>query len=173
MACVTTRYNLSSLLEAGAAAHPDRDAVVLGDFRLSYGQVNALACQVAGALAARGIGPGDKVALTCPNTPHFTIAYFGILKTGAAVVPLNVLLKAREVAYHLNDSGAKAYLCFEGTPELPMAAAGHAGFNEAPGCEHFLVITADPAAPSPIEGTETLIAAIATQPPSFETHPAD
>jgi long-chain acyl-CoA synthetase len=171
MVRVTTRYNLSSLLEAGAAAHPDRDAVVLGDFRLSYAQVDALASQVAGALAARGIGPGDKVALTCPNTPHFTIAYFGILKTGAAVVPLNVLLKAREVAYHLNDSGAKAYLCFEGTPELPMAAAGHAGFGEASGCEHFLVITADPTAPSPIAGTETLIAAIATQPPSFETHP--
>jgi long-chain acyl-CoA synthetase len=122
-------------------------------------------------LAARGIGPGDKVALTCPNTPHFTIAYFGILKTGAAVVPLNVLLKAREVAYHLNDSEARAYLCFEGTPELPMAAEGHAGFSEADGCEHFLVMTADLAAPSPIPGTETLMAAMASAPPEFETVP--
>jgi long-chain acyl-CoA synthetase len=171
MVPVITRYNLASLLENGAAAHPERDAVVLGDIRLSYAQVNALASQVAGGLAARGIGPGDKVALTCPNIPHFTVAYFGILKTGAAVVPLNVLLKAREVAYHLSDSDAKAYLCFEGTPELPMGAEGHAGFSQVPGCEHFLIMTADLAAPSPIPGTETLTAAIASQPTEFETVP--
>jgi long-chain acyl-CoA synthetase len=171
MVGVTTRYNLSSLLESGAAAHPDRDALVIGDTRLSYAQVNDLAGMVAGMLAARGIGPGDKVALTCPNTPHFTVAYFGILKAGATVVPLNVLLKAREVAYHLNDCDAKAYLCFEGTPELPMAQAGYAGFGEASRCEHFLVITADPAAPSPIEGTQTLLEAIAPHPAAFETVP--
>lgn len=173
MVRVSTRYNLSSLLEAGAAAHPDREAIVLGDFRLSYAQVNALASQVAGALAARGIRPGDKVALSCPNTPHFTIAYFGILKAGAVVVPLNVLLKAREIAYHLNDCDARAYLCFEGTPELPMAQAGYAGFRAAHGCEHFLVITADPAAPSPVEGTEALIPAIASQPAVFPTVATD
>ncbi|MBO0805424.1 MAG: long-chain fatty acid--CoA ligase [Nocardiopsaceae bacterium] len=173
MVPVTTRYNLASLLEAGAAAHPDRDAIVLGDIRLSYAQVDALASQVAGALAARGIGPGDKVALTCPNVPHFTVAYFGILKAGATVVPLNVLLKAREVAYHLDDSDAKAYLCFEGTPELPMAKEGHAGFGDAPRCEHFWVMTADLAAPSPIEGTETLTQALASAPPEFETIATD
>jgi long-chain acyl-CoA synthetase len=173
MVHVTTRYNLSSLLEAGAAAHPDRDAIVAGHTRLTYAQVNAMACQVAGMLAARGIKPGDKVALTCPNIPHFTIAYFGILKAGATVVPLNVLLKAREVAYHLNDCDAKAYLCFEGTPELPMAQAGHAGFTQAPNCEHFIVITVDPATPSPVGGTETLATAIAGQPPTFGTQQTD
>src|SRR5215469_7639848 len=169
MVGVTTYYNLSSLLEAGAAAHPERGAIIFGAARLSYAQVDALASQIASMLAARGIGPGDKVALTCPNTPHFTCAYFGILKAGATVVPLNVLLKAREVGYHLADSDAKAYLCFEGTPELPMAAEGHAGFSQAEGCEQFLVITANPAAPSPIAGTETLAAAIAGQPATFET----
>jgi long-chain acyl-CoA synthetase len=171
MVRVTARYNLASILETGAASHPDRDAVVLGDVRLTYAQVNTLASQVAGALAARGVRPGDTVALSCPNLPHFTVAYFGILKAGAVVVPLNVLLKAREVAYHLNDSGARAYLCFEGTPGLPVGAEGHAGFREAPGCEHFLVITADLAAPSPVEGTETLFAALAGQPASFGTVP--
>ncbi len=167
------RYNLSSFLEAGAAAHPDRDAIVLGDIRLSYGLVDALANQVASMLADRGIKPGDKVALTCPNTPHFTVVYFGILKAGATVVPLNVLLKAREVAYHLDDCGARAYICFEGTPELPIGAQGHAGFLQADGCEHFFVIPADMTAPSPIEGTETIFQAIAAAPQAFETVATD
>lgn len=166
---MTTLFNLSSFLEAGAAAHPSRDAIVLGDLRLSYGVVNALASQVASMLADRGVKPGDKVALSCPNTPHFTVAYFGILKAGATVVPLNVLLKAREVAYHLADSDARAYICFEGTPELPMAREGHAGFLEAPECDLFLVIPADMSAPSAIEGTETIFQAMASASPDFET----
>jgi long-chain acyl-CoA synthetase len=160
---------LASFLEAGAAEHPDRDAIVLGDLRLTYGVVNALATQVASLLADRGVKPGDKVALTCPNTPHFTIAYFAILKAGAAVVPLNVLNKAREVAYYLTDSEAKAYICFEGTPELPMGVEGHQGFSQAEGCEHFFIIPADMSAPSPIEGTETIFQAMAAASPQFET----
>jgi long-chain acyl-CoA synthetase len=164
---------LASFLEAGAAEHPDRDAIVFGDLRLSYGLVDTLATQVASMLADRGVKPGDKVALTCPNTPHFTVAYFGILKAGAAVVPLNVLLKAREVAYHLGDSDARAYICFEGTPELPMGEQGHLGFTQAEGCEHFFVIPADMTAPSPIEGTETIFQAMAGAPKEFETVATD
>ena len=166
-------YNLSSLLESGAAAHPDRDAIVIGDTRLTYGTVNALANQVANTLVARGIKPGDKVALTSPNTPYFTIVYFGILKAGAAVVPLNVLLKGREVAYHLADSEAKAFFCFEGTPELPTGADGWAGFSEVDACEHFFLITADPFGASSIEGAETLFGAIGQQPQTFETVATD
>ncbi|MGV3563360.1 MAG: AMP-binding protein, partial [Nocardioides sp.] len=112
--------NLASLLEQSAEQYPERDAVVFGDTRLNYATVNTLANQVAGALKERGVGHGDKVALSCPNLPYFSIVYFGILKAGATVVPLNVLLKGREVAYHLSDSDAKAYFCFQGTPELPI-----------------------------------------------------
>ncbi|WP_229072563.1 long-chain fatty acid--CoA ligase [Actinoplanes sp. DH11] len=161
--------NLSVLLEDSARQHPDRAAVVLGPQRLSYAQVNAAANQVAALLVARGIRPGDKVALTCPNLPYFPIVYYGILKAGAVVVPLNVLLKGREIAYHLKDSDAKAYFCFQGTPELPMGAEGWAGFGEAPECEQFFLITADPAAASTVEGAETLGQALAGQPPVFET----
>ncbi|MEU4623734.1 long-chain fatty acid--CoA ligase [Actinoplanes sp. NPDC023801] len=161
--------NLSVLLEDSARHHPERAAVVLGPQRLTYAQVNAAANQVAGLLRSRGIQPGDKVALTCPNLPYFPIVYYGILKAGAVVVPLNVLLKGREIAYHLRDSGAKAYFCFQGTPELPMGTEGFAGFNEVDAVEHFFLITADPAAPSPIEGAETLGAGLAGQSPVFET----
>ena len=97
--------NLAALLEDTTAKHGDRTAIVFGDTELSYAQVNGAANQVANLLASRGIGRGDKVALSCPNLPYFTIIYYGILKAGATVVPLNVLLKAREVAYHLGPEG--------------------------------------------------------------------
>jgi long-chain acyl-CoA synthetase len=168
-----TTYNLASLLEDTTEIYPDREAIVLGDTRLTYAQVNGAANQVANLLASSGIGHGDKVALSCPNLPYFSIVYFGILKAGATVVPLNVLLKGREVAYHLNDSDAKAYFCFQGTDELPIGKEGHTGFEQADGCEHFWMITVDPAAESPIEGTETLGQGMAGQPPTFETVATD
>ena len=117
-------YNLASLLEDSAHRVPERDAIILGEMSLSYARLDGAANQVANLLVSRGVAPGDKVALSCPNIPSFTIVYFGILKAGATVVPLNVLLKGREVAYHLRDSEAKAYLCFQGTPELPIGAEG-------------------------------------------------
>ncbi|MBF4161361.1 long-chain-fatty-acid--CoA ligase [Nocardioides acrostichi] len=168
-----TTYNLASLLENTAARVPERDAIVFGDLRLNYGTVDALANQVANLLVDRGIEPGDKVALSCPNLPYFTIVYFGILKAGGTVVPLNVLLKGREVAYHLDDSGAKAYFCFQGSPELPIGAEGHAGFEQANGCEHFFMITADPAGASPIEGTDAMGQSMGPMPTTFESVSTD
>ncbi|HET7357129.1 MAG TPA: long-chain fatty acid--CoA ligase [Nocardioidaceae bacterium] len=161
--------NLSLFLEDSARSHPDRDAVVLGDTRLTYAQVDGFANRVANLLRSRGIQPGDKVALSCPNLPYFPIVYYGILKAGAVVVPLNVLLKGREIAYHLGDSDAKAYFCFEGTPDLPMGTEGAAGHAQADGCEHFFLITADPAAASPIDGVQTLGQAVADQPATGES----
>jgi fatty-acyl-CoA synthase len=168
-----TTYNLATLLEDSATKYPDRTAVVLGDTRLTYAQVDSFANMVANLLVSRGIEPGDKVALSCPNLPYFTIVYYGILKAGGTVVPLNVLLKGREVAYHLDDSDAKAYFCFEGTPELAMGEAGHAGFEATPGCEHFFVITAALDGASPIEGVETMAQAMGSQPAEFETVATD
>src|SRR5689334_10506284 len=165
--------NLSILLEDSARNFPERAAVVLGERRLTYAQVDAAANQVANLLVSRGVRPGDKVALSCPNLPYFPVVYYGILKAGAVVVPLNVLLKGREVAYHLNDSDAVAYFCFEGTPELLMGEAGYAGFSATPGCEHFFMITADLAAPSPIDGTQTMAQAMAGQSREFVTVATD
>lgn len=163
--------NLAVLLEDSARDLPDREAVVCGPVRMTYAEVDAAASRVAHALAARGIGPGDRVALTCPNLHHFPPAYYGILKAGAAVVPLNVLLTADEIAYHLDDSLAAAYLCFEGTPELPMGRNGFTAFNASPECREFLLITLDPAAESPVEGAETLGAAVAGLPDSHPSVP--
>ncbi|WP_121254567.1 long-chain-fatty-acid--CoA ligase [Nocardioides ferulae] len=170
---MSTSYNLSSLLEDSARKYPDRDAVVINDTRLTYAQLNAFANMCANLLVDRGVRPGDKVAISCPNLPFFSVVYFGILKAGATVVPLNVLLKGREVAYHLNDSDAKAYFCFEGTPELPIGQNGYEGFQAAEGCESFFVITADLGAASPIEGTETMAGAMLAHPAEFESVATD
>ena len=147
--------NLASVLEHNARLLPERVAVTFGDQQLTYAQLDARARQVAAGLRELGIAPGDHVALSCPNLPWFPIAYFGILKAGAAVVPINVLLKPREIAYHLRDSHAKGLIAFEGTPELPMAAMARAGCDEAE-CPMLLIMTADPAADSPVPGATSL-----------------
>ncbi|MFC7449079.1 long-chain-fatty-acid--CoA ligase [Rhodococcus daqingensis] len=153
--------NLSMLLEDSARRYPDRDALVLDGERMTYAQLNAQADRVANLLISHGIGPGDRVALSCPNLPQFPIVYYGILKAGAVVVPLNVMLKGREIAYHLADSAASAYFCFEGSAELPMGEFGRAGFDATDGCREMFLITADPGAVAPVDGVTTLTAALA------------
>jgi long-chain acyl-CoA synthetase len=149
--------NLAMMLEESAATRPGRDALVAGESRLTYQEVNAAANQVANLLRANGIGRGDKVALASVNIPAFPIAYYGILKAGAAVVPFNVLLKSREIAYHLRDSGAKAFFCFAGGPGLPLGEEGRAGFEATPSCEQFFLID------------ESFMDTLAGQPAEFET----
>ncbi len=165
--------NLAALLDQTAAKYPEREAIVFGDTRLSYAQVQGAANQVANLLVSRGIAPGDKVALSMPNLPYFTIIYFGILKAGATVVPLNVLLKPREVAYHLADSEAKAYFAFEGSADLPIGDAAWAGFQDTDSCTEFFLVKLDSAAPAPLEPPEYYAPLVAEQSPVFETLEVD
>lgn len=162
--------NLSVILEDSAKRYPLKPAFTFMDTVLSYAQINGAANMVANGLKARGIQAGDKVALSCPNLPYFPIIYFGIIKTGAVVVPLNVLLKKDEIEYHLKDSDAKAYFCFCGTPDLPMGEMGYAGFNEVEMCKDFFMIMPKPEIPSSIEGTATLGSFMVGQSPIFETY---
>ncbi|MGH9315282.1 MAG: AMP-binding protein, partial [Vicinamibacterales bacterium] len=166
-----TTINLASVLEHPARLRPDRPALVSGPTRLSYGQLDAMASQLAGGLRGIGIKPGDHVALSCPNVTWFPVAYFGILKTGAVVVPFNVLLKPREIAYHLRDSDAKALLVFEGTAELPMAQMARTACNEVTACDRLVVLTIDPQAASPVPDALTIGQLMYNQPPAFPTHP--
>lgn len=164
-----TEFNLAQLLTDAASTYPGRTAIVMGDQRLSYADVDAESNRVAQVLASRGVGRGDAVALLAPNVPAFTTTYFGILKAGATVVPLNVLLKRGEIAYHLEDSGARALVAFEGTSELPMAAEAHAAFSQIDSVRDLFVITADGRPESPLPETETLSAALAHTDGSFDT----
>jgi long-chain acyl-CoA synthetase len=165
--------NLSILLEDSAREVPERTAIVFGGSKLSYEALNGAANQVANVLSLAGIQKGDKVALSCQNIPYFPIVYYGILKAGAVVMPLNVLLKPREIAYHLRDADARAYFCLEGTPELPIGEMGFTAFKEVESCHHFFLMTTDPNAPSPIEGAQTLGMLMQNQPTTFETVKTD
>jgi len=102
---------IASILAESAVRHADRTAVVLGDLKLTYAQLWAHARQYAQVLRDQGVGPGDKVALLLPNTPHFPLTYFGVLALGGVCVPVHALLKAEEIEYVLSDSGAKALVC--------------------------------------------------------------
>lgn len=166
-----TSLNLASIIEHHARLTPEREAVIWNEMRFSYGQLNGLANRVANALVEMNVGLGDKVALICPNLPFFPIVYYGILKAGAAVVPMNVLFKEREIAYHLSDSDAKAVFVFEGTDELPMAQTAKKAFDEVETCEHFIVMTANPLGKSPFEDAKTLTEITADKPETFETIP--
>ncbi len=161
--------NLATVLDYSSKENPEKTALICGDKKFSFAQLDAFARKIADGLVRAGIEKGDKVALSCPNLPFFPMVYYGILKAGATVVPLNVLLKAREIAYHLEDSEARAYFCFEGVPGLPMAEEGFKAFQLTDRCEHFWVMTADPAAPSPIAGAATLGGLLATAGSDFET----
>ncbi|MCU1601233.1 MAG: AMP-dependent synthetase, partial [Frankiales bacterium] len=113
---------IASILAESAVRFPDNDAVVLGDLRLTYAQLWTHAKQYAAVLRERGIGPGDKVALLLPNTPHFPLAYFATLALGGVAVPVHALLKAEEIEYVLTDSGAKTLIC--AAPLLGEGAKG-------------------------------------------------
>lgn len=161
-----TALNLASLVEHPAQLTPDRVAMTFRDMHMTFGELDGRASQVAAGLRALGVGPGDHIALSCPNIPWFPVAYFGILKAGGVVVPLNVLLKPREIVYHLADSDAKALLAFEGTPELPMGAMAKAACDEVKGIT-LVIMTTDPAAESPIAGVRTITQLMHGHPPRF------
>ena len=161
--------NLASVLDYSAYEYPEKAAVIFGEQKITFAQLNTYCNKIANGLVAAGIGKGDKVVLSCLNIPYFPMAYYAILKAGAVVVPISVLSKGREIAYYLKDCDAKAFICFQGTPELPMGEFGYTGFKEVDSCEHFWLITADPAAPSPIEGVSTMGMMMAPEAGDFDS----
>lgn len=116
-----TSANLAHNLAASAETHADRPAIILGDLRVSYVELDRAAQQLAGWLQSQGVGAGDRVALMLPNVPSFPIAYYGALRLGAIVVPMNPLFKRREIEFYLQDSGAKVIVAMPGD-EVRVAA---------------------------------------------------
>lgn len=97
--------NLATNLVVTARTFGDRPAIKLDDIVLTYTELERAAGAVAGDLRARGIRAGDRVGIVLPNVPAFPIAFYGILMAGAVAVPMNPLLKSREIAYYIEDSG--------------------------------------------------------------------
>src|SRR3954463_10438368 len=128
-----TVTNFAQELSDAVAEAADRPAVKLDDVVLTYGALDAAVARAAGLLRAKGVGAGDRVGLQLPNVPYFPIVYHGALRLGAVVVPMNPLLKDREVAFHLSDSGAKMLVAWHG-----FAGPAQGGCDEA-GAECVLV----------------------------------
>ncbi len=105
--------NLAFLLEQSAAKFPSKIGLILDEHKIPFAQVNGAANMVANALVDMGIHRGSTVTMMLPNIPQFAICYYGILKTGAIVVPLNVLLKHGEIKYHLEDSESSVLIVWE------------------------------------------------------------
>jgi long-chain acyl-CoA synthetase len=119
--------NLASIVAESAERSPDAPAIRLGDAELSYAELDDRSARLASLLTEKGIGPGDRVGVMLPNVPDFPVAYYGVLRAGAIVVPMNVLLKRREIAFYLEDSGAKLVLAWHGFAEEAQAGAAEAG----------------------------------------------
>jgi long-chain acyl-CoA synthetase len=119
--------NFAEELAAAAADSADRPAVKLDDIVLGYGALHAATGLAAGLLKAKGVGAGDRVGLLMPNVPYFQVIYYGALRLGAVVVPMNPLLKGREVEYYLSDSGANVLVAWHDFAEPARAGAEAAG----------------------------------------------
>ena len=141
--------NLGQILSDSAARDGAHVAIKLDDAELSYAMLDGACAHIAGLLKARGVGPGDRVALMIPNVPYFAVCYYGILRAGAIVVPMNVLNKRREVSFYLRDSGAKLLFAWHGFLEEAAPGAQDVGCEciaVSPGEFEQLVGAADPVA---------------------------
>jgi long-chain acyl-CoA synthetase len=119
--------NLATILTETAAEHGDRTAFKLDDVELTYSVLDGSSARIAALLKAKGLEAGDRVGLMLPNVPYFPAVYYAILRAGGVVVPMNVLLKGREVKFYLGDSGAKLLVAWHDFGEAAEAGASEAG----------------------------------------------
>jgi long-chain acyl-CoA synthetase len=150
--------NLARLVTDSAARFPERPALRLDDTVVTYEMLGDGASHVAGLLKDRGLQPGDRVGIMLPNVPYFAVVYYGVLRAGGVVVPMNVLLKPREVRFYLSDSGAKHLFAWH-----EFADPAHQGAKEA-GAETIVVKPGE---------FEQLLAGAPSAPEDAERDPSD
>ena len=154
-------FNLATILTETTLAAPDAPACRIGgnpNSTTTYRELDDLSGRAAAGLREAGLSPGQVVALQLPNIPQFLIAYFGALKAGLVVLPLNPLLMAPELEYHLTDSAAAMLIGFQGLHAEAAKAC------ETTGVPLYLV-SADAAPDSPLpEGTRPVTELISTAP---------
>ncbi len=139
--------NLAELMTKSAEEHGDRVALKLDDAELTYDALDGASALVAGVLKAKGFEVGDRVGIMLPNVPYFAAIYYGVLRAGGVVVPMNPLLKGREVAFYLSDNGAKILFAWHGFEEPAAKGAEQEGSElilVEPGEFEKLVGAADP-----------------------------
>jgi long-chain acyl-CoA synthetase len=140
--------NLAEATSNAAERQPEAVAVKLDDTALSYGGLERSTAMAAAMLREKGVGHGDRVGLMLPNVLSFPVLYYAILRLGAVVVPMNTMLKSREVAHYVADSGAGLVFC---SPDTAAEAESGAGQNAeviavGPGELHDLISGHEPLA---------------------------
>jgi len=158
--------SLPAALRKSASAFAAHEAVVFGGRRIDYAAFDRLSDRIATALVSQGLSKGDRVGLYCINSDAFPMAYFGILKAGGVVVPLNLLLNPKEIAFILHDAGAKA-LCYHEA----FADAVSAISSETPDIRFRIGIGEKKAFADDLDFSEIL--ATKTVPPEITFDPAD
>jgi long-chain acyl-CoA synthetase len=130
--CPTT---LAELVRDFVQLDGAKPALIFSDQPISYADLDARIEGAANGLAARRVAPGDRVALLVPNIPEFVVAYYAVLRCGGIVVPINVLYKAEEITYILQDSEAKGFILYAG-----FATQGIAAVAKAPSVSQVIVV---------------------------------
>jgi len=153
--------NLALALQESARRRPDKPAIIAGERRFSYGELDGMANRVANGLRALGVQRGDRVAIMLPNVPEFPAIYFGVLKLGALAIPLNALLKAAEIGRILRDADAVSIFAWPSCLEEARQAV-----SQAPACRHLIV--ASPGERDEAASELTLAGLVACASPSFE-----
>jgi acyl-CoA synthetase (AMP-forming)/AMP-acid ligase II len=125
-------WNYATTWEIVAREVPDREAIVCGDRRVTFGELDRRADRLAHVLAGHGIGPGDAVAISLTNRPEYVEAFFAALKMGAAPVNLNYQYVAAELAYVLGDCAAAAVVFHADATEAVTAAVATLGRTRQP-----------------------------------------
>jgi long-chain acyl-CoA synthetase len=125
----TMTFNLATMLRESAHKNATKPVALFDGGTMTYGELDALSDRFAAGLRGQGVEPGDAVAVQLPNIPQFLIAYFGILKAGSVIVPLNPLLKAPEIAYQLTDAGVRALVVWSGVAAEAAKGAADAGLD--------------------------------------------
>lgn len=119
--------NLAGIVRDTAERNPEGVAYRLDDTEVSWAMVDEGSARLAALLESKGLKPGDRAGIMLPNVPYFPIAYYGILRAGGVVVPMNVLLKGREVKFYLEDSEARLLFAWGDFAEAAGLGAREAG----------------------------------------------
>ncbi len=161
-------FNLAITLHESAKRWPGQLAVISDQGSMTYAELDAASDRVATNLRRHGVEPGVAVGLQLPNIPQFLLAYFGILKAGGVVVPMNVLLKAPEIAFYLGGSDARAVITSVATISEAAKGAASAGVGEI-----FVVTGSQPAGSVGTDFDELLAGAAPDPPPFVQRDPGD
>ena len=132
--------NLSIVLEDNAQKIPSHTAIISGEKKISFKELDQLSNKVANLILGLGVKPGDSIALQCPNIHFFPIIYYGILKMGGIVVPLSILLKKKEISYILNNSNTKLFFFYEGDQTLNIFGEAKQAIKKCPKLKDSVLI---------------------------------